>query len=363
MSATVQAPFRKSVVAPRSWLSRLIGTVQPDRAQAAIANLFVDGDPGEVSASRVSEQLAAFGVLGRQARQILSDVYRDALRHFLADEELSDIELAYLARLRSALGLNDREAQVVLEGAAEEVFGRAVKVALLDGSLSPAERNRLEKLASALNLSEAAVKQVYGGEAGALLNKRLESILTDRRVSPDEMKALQKKADELQIRALAFEPKTQRLLDRYQRFWQMENGQMPHVATPINLQRAEVCHFQCAAQWHEMRTQTVRVGYAGVSSSIRIARGVSFRMGSYVPNRVTRDYLAHLDTGTVYITNKRLIFDGNKGNKAIRLTAMIGAEMFADAVKIEKATGKSPYLFVDDPEMLAVCLSSAMSLA
>lgn len=146
--------------------------------------------------------------------------------------------------------------------------------------------------------------------------------------------------------------------------WRIENGQFPTISVPIALQRGETCYFSCTAGWHELRTKTVRVNYSGVSTSIRICKGVRFRVGSVTPQRVTRDELTHIDDGTLYITNKRIIFDGQRKNSTIRHSALLGLEMYRDGIVLEKATGKSPHLILTgDVELAAVILSSALAAA
>lgn len=82
------------------------------------------------------------------------------------------------------------------------------------------------------------------------------------------------------------------------------------------------------------------------------------------PQRVTRDELTHIDDGTLYITNKRIIFDGQRKNSTIRHSALLGLEMYRDGIVLEKATGKSPHLILTgDVELAAVILSSALAAA
>lgn len=79
---------------------------------------------------------------------------------------------------------------------------------------------------------------------------------------------------------------------------------------------------------------------------------------------MTRDELTHIDDGTLYITNKRVIFDGRRKNSTIRHSALLGLEMFRDGLVLEKASGKSPHLILDgDVELAAVILSSALATA
>jgi len=93
-------------------------------------------------------------------------------------------------------------------------------------------------------------------------------------------------------------------------------------------------------------------------------KGVRWRVGSFAPTRVTRDELALIDAGTLYITNKRVIFQGGKKNSAIRLVALIAFQPYSDGLVLEKASGRSPHLILDgDAEAAAAVLSGALARA
>ena len=72
--------------------------------------------------------------------------------------------------------------------------------------------------------------------------------------------------------------------------------------------------------------------------------------------------MAHIDSGTAYLTNKRVIFMGEKGNKTIRLPKILDYEIYSNGVTIQKDAGKSPFLeFSDHPEHFGVLLGRMIS--
>ena len=145
-------------------------------------------------------------------------------------------------------------------------------------------------------------------------------------------------------------------------FAAVENGDIPIVDVPIQLQRGEVCHFVTPASWHEFRKSTRTVGYYSQGVSLRIARGVYYRVGASRPQRVTTEGLTEIDAGTLYLTSKRVLFDGATKNSSIRLSNLIGYEVYSDGLKLEKGSGRSPYLlFEGDAELAAVILGRLLA--
>jgi hypothetical protein len=66
-------------------------------------------------------------------------------------------------------------------------------------------------------------------------------------------------------------------------------------------------------------------------------KGLSYRLGSVGVGRTTEDSVVLVDTGTIYVTNKRLIFDGARTNTSIRLNKILSFTPYSNGVEIDKA--------------------------
>jgi hypothetical protein len=204
-------------------------------------------------------------------------------------------------------------------------------------------------------------RRIQAEHVAPLYQAAFDRAASDRQLSPKEETDLKELAANLGITP-RYDYPTEQLLDKFRLLWRIQNDTIPTVDSSIMLQRGEVCHYSAQADWHELRTRTVRSGYSGTLTSIRIAKGLSYRIGNYTPNCVTEDVLMMIDSGTVYVTNKRVIFDGGKKNTAIRHSAIIGITPYANGVGIEKATGKSPVLVLHgDAEIAATILCEAIA--
>lgn len=162
---------------------------------------------------------------------------------------------------------------------------------------------------------------------------------------------------------LPYDLATERELARFALLWRIENGDIPEVPVAIQLQRGETCHFVAHATWNESRRTTETVDYnQGVS--FRIARGVYYRVGATQPQRVTSKGLTEIDRGTLYLTNRRVLFDGERRNSTIPLSNLISFQVYADGLQLEKSTGRSHYLlFGTEVELAAVTLGRLLASA
>jgi hypothetical protein len=261
---------------------------------------------------------------------------------------MTDDEVADLVHLKTLFGLSDRDARRFHDEAASGSYRRAVGERLEDGSLSEDETAFVEALRSKLLLSDEYADRLRSA-AGAEVFQRAELLATtDVRLAPGEDAELNALAESLGIdrgQATA----NPALLERLRLYWTIENGELPIATVAINLPRGERAHLQVSgAQWHEYRTQTRQVGFQRRTNHIIDATpaGVSlqFALGGDAEavelRTVTSEELTHLDTGVLYVTNRRLILDGPQLNKSIALNEILTFGLLPDGLSIELAEGR-----------------------
>lgn len=344
------APFKPVPKPPLpGFWAKLFGG-RPADAHRALTNRLASTPIDSIGPADVSGDLTAYAVRGKKARTVLLAIWRQAVEHFLSDDRVSNAEARYLAELRRVLGLTDTELRQLEEEIVHSRFGAAVNAAIADDRLSLSERSHLDELAKALRLPAIVSERILDRARQDRLNAAAADAIADQRLSPTETADLHALARSLGV-ALEIGHETQRTMDRLALLWRIENGQPPVYAVPVNLQRNETCHAVVDATWMEMRTRTERINYGGPVASIRICKGVRYRVGSVRVQRITREELTEIDRGRLYVTNKRVIFDGGKKNSTIRLSSLLSFTPCSDGVVLEKASGKSPHLLIQSADM------------
>jgi hypothetical protein len=68
-----------------------------------------------------------------------------------------------------------------------------------------------------------------------------------------------------------------------------------------------------------------------------------------------------LDNGYLYLTNKRLLFIGNKKNSTIRLNRILSFTPYTNGLEIVKESGRNPFFLIDgDIDLFAMILSRVL---
>lgn len=321
-------------------------------------------------ASHDIEEISADHIVGLETKYKcrLSDtrveerrrLYEDVLSACLSDHRLSDRERENLVWLRDALGLSQAETQRIREEKIAPIFRRQAVAAVSDGNLSDEQQKSLNELADAVALPKNVADRIYAEVAGARIQRYLDGAIADQKLSPEEDEELRLLSRNLRV-STTMDSATQRTLDRYRLFWQIENGDVPDIDAGINLFRGERCFYRCDASWHELKQVTRRINYGGPTMRIKIMKGVYWRAGSLGVQRVSEDVLKHLDEGTLFLTSKRIIFMGRRKNQNIRLNRILDFEIFSNGVQIEKDAGASPFLETSaDMELFGLLLGRAI---
>lgn len=120
------------------------------------------------------------------------------------------------------------------------------------------------------------------------------------------------------------------------------------IALPVNLQKSEriIWLFQ-HAEYLQPRTHTTYYGRsAGVS--LRVMKGVYYRVGQFQGNPVRTTEIATVDKGLLVITNKNLYFVGATKSLRIPYKKIISFQPYSDAVAISRDGVAKPDIFSTD---------------
>lgn len=342
-------PYTVQTLKEQSFFERLIGKNPPGNAFLELNNVLAESNKiQDVTVEKVCEIAEKYGInFNKKFSNALEGIYEDYLIFCLMDKTLSENEISDLAHLKHILQLKDEVIDKVHSSVAEKIYSESIDEAIKDSRIDPLEREFLVKLEMDLKIDEELARNIYTEKFTKYLNQTLDTMIVDQRLSEDEEKELESIAKSFGVE-LEFEEKTKRMLELYKLYWLIENGEIPTIDPGINLQRGEECYFMRDVEWHELRTITKGISYSGPMYSIKIFKGFYWRMGDLGVQRVTDDVFMHIDSGKLYLTNKRLIFQGTRKNTTINLSKILDFTPYKNGVDIQKDSGKSPFLKFDD---------------
>ncbi len=298
--------------------------------------------------------------LNKRYKDERTEILNKYLRYCLEDEKIEESEIKALKHIKDILMLTESDMNTQIKILTEELYNKNVNDVISDGILEDEEKNKLDILKKNLLISEDVANDIYNRNASEFMKNYLDNAVSDERLSPAEEKQIEDISKSLGIEIKTNEA-TKKLLEKYKIYWQIENGEIPSLVPDINIQKSETLYFKGKIKWNEQRRVTKRINYGGPTVRIKIAKGIYWRAGSISPQRITEDEWKTIDTGTIFLTNKRIIFMGNIANKNIRLNKILDFTPYKNGVDIQKDTGKSPFFeFSDNVDIFSMILARLM---
>ena len=114
----------------------------------------------------------------------------------------------------------------------------------------------------------------------------------------------------------------------------------------LKLKKTEYAIYSPDSQitWSESRSRTKRINYGGLTSSIHIAKGLNYRMGSIRTASQKEEYMKEIVTGALALTNKRIIVTNGTDAKSYPFTRLLRMVPYNDGVELISDSGKKVIL-------------------
>ncbi len=259
--------------------------------------------------------------------------YQTYFEHCLDDKFLSDDEVKELIHLKRILTLNDKDVEIIHNQVAGKIYQKAVDEALEDNVLEPEEKAFLESLQKDLRLKSTVANKIYTDSASTILNNLIDEALEDVLLTPEEEMEISELAGKLNVNYKA-DKQTQQELEKYKLFWQIENGELPELQPDYTLPEGEICHFKVSVDWMERVNDTSKSTRGGAEMNEKIASGIYWKTTNLGGFELETAAWNTVDDGILYVTNKRILFVGQEGEKDFPLEFISNFTCFNNGVEV-----------------------------
>ena len=216
--------------------------------------------------------------------------------------------IARLRKLGASLGLEGETATVAL-AKARTALAEAAQLLIADDNLADDERTAYTSAAGAMGIGAEEAAAIQSAAVEWRMSQEIAAALADERLTADEEARIDTLGHALHAKLEIPDAMRDRLA-RAKMLWQVEQGELPEVPSPIALPTTERCLYAGYGQAMEPRS-----------------RGKQTFTHSY-------------GSGDIVLSSKRIIFNGGDKNIAIRLNTVVDFCVYDDGVEVRKATGK-----------------------
>jgi len=194
------------------------------------------------------------------------------------------------------------------------------------------------------------------------------NIGSDKRITDDEKNSLEKLLNHFNLSKsdIAFNQ------DNFNKFYTLalvDKGVLPTIEngqSEVNIvfKEGEALHWAVAASLMKRKKVTTRVNYGGLTGSVKIMKGVRYRVGSIGVSSVSKEIMDTEDSGAFYITNQRIGYIGYRKQFSFPFKKIGSLELRSDGLHIFKDGKEAPYILdLRDYEVPLAMISSILNKA
>lgn len=119
----------------------------------------------------------------------------------------------------------------------------------------------------------------------------------------------------------------------------------PNSDVDVRMAPGETFLFGCATHLVKKKKVTKRINYSGLTYTVRITKGLRYRIGSIKAQRITQEEIVSVDTGTIWVSTHRIGFRGNDKNVIVDLKKVAVVDVDEGLLTLFKSGKENPYLF------------------
>ncbi len=219
-------------------------------------------------------------------------------------------------------------------------FEKMLTDSVSDGKLTEKEISQLEKEKEKFGIdSEDIGKIKIAAYLAAFQNSRAGGSITS-----EEEKELENIQRYLQVPDESIVA-TKEELFRLRLLGEIRGGNVPEIqVTNLITQKGEKIYWKESSSLVEEKV--IRRGYEGGSSgfSVRIMKGVTYRVGAHKGRLVTETGMVSVSVGEFIISDRRIVFRGNAKSFSVKLDKILDLQCYSDGIKIFENNRSAPRL-------------------
>ena len=225
----------------------------------------------------------------------------------------------------------------------EQFFAELLR-AVSDGKLTDQEIRLIDSKAEELGLTEEDLWPIQT----KAYDLALAAAKADGKITAEEERELQRIQDALGIPDEVLDIQKFELV-KYRLICDIKDGKLPRKeVSGLALQKSEIAHWEEPARLLEEKVTGKHYEGGSQGMSFRIAKGVSYRVGSSKGRLITDTAIVVVSEGSLVLTSQRVIFRGDNKSFAIKLDKLLNTKVFTNGFEFTDGTAKPKLVTLND---------------
>ncbi len=271
------------------------------------------------------------------------EVYEHHLKECLSNLRITDDKRNLLLSIQSYFVLPSDDILNLKRKYGLKAVDLLSKYRVQDLDLTQNEKYEIQLLANELNVTSVEVDSINKQNIAEVFQKHIRSKIATGKITDADIQEINKAASSFNIHRSAFpiDNQTKQQYEYLIMLNELEKGYLPVIQNAaIVTQKDEIVHWQTSATL--LTPKTVTTGYVGGSRgvSIRVMKGVSYRVGSSRSTPI-RETITMRNPGNLVVTNKRIVFTGAGKSFSIGYKQLLSFDPYSNGVGLQKTNGPS----------------------
>ncbi|WP_273214999.1 hypothetical protein [Runella zeae] len=350
----MSAVFEIRPLITQSFMQRLLRQQPVENAVIELNNLLATQSILTINSTDLAAIEQRYGLSLSQFMLNLEEFYAVYFNYQLTNQLLVGNGLAELNHLRTLFQLPSQSVEMIHNRIGEVAYRQRVEKAIVYGQVTAEDKAALLELQTVTSISSELAGAIFEKVCRAHLNQLVKQLSINARITPDEEQQLQRTVENLGIPLSAEEEQE---IERFRRYWAVENKPLESIEVAIALQKSEVCYLHVGSvQWYEERATSRRNNYYDHYEFNRSFDLLDLQSNSLPTQKETFPILKRINIGELYLTNKRLIFEGTEKVTSVKLNTINTAKVYKQGISLNKLTGKDMLLLMSHDADILVLL-------
>jgi hypothetical protein len=304
----------------KSFFQRLFKQQPPENAIIEVNNLLATQDILSITADQFHEIESRYEIdLKKEFEINLQEFYAVYWNYYLKQKDTESSITAELAHLVTLFNLSDKTKATLQVAIGKTWFQPTVELIVTKEIVTREDQLNIERMRQKLKLPEDIAEKIITEAKQVILDKTLEPIVNKNRCTPAEETKLNNLLIDLAFSQSVIQS-TKLKIGPLIYYWQLEHSPLTPITPRSALQKSEVCYYQKdKVRWYETRN-----------------------------DRYGNRHYEFINQGVIYITNKRVLFDGVNKNSTIPYDRIGSISVAKEGIIIRKDKGKDPMIDLSD---------------
>ena len=310
--------FKYSPLKPKNLIQKLLWLEPKENAIIELYNLFSSRKVKTIENKDVKYLEKKYRINFNQTYQKeVSDIYSQYLIACFDDGVLSDEEINDLKNIKQILRITDKEIDQLHYEVALKVYKNNWNEVLKDGVISEIEKDFIKKLENTLKLPSDITESISKQMKENYIDAFLETALDDQRLTPEEEQELKSISESIGVEYNISEQNRNKL-EKYKLYWAIENNVLNVLNVDLNLHDYEKCYYLLEnINYYTVQSELEGGRYTDVHTKFNAGKEFFMHNNLYILQNIDKERKVLIGNGTIYLTNKRLLFYYNNNTSSI----------------------------------------------